>query len=111
MRIIILIALLFSTSCAPVRNIVLPEKKLPLNIAEPAPLDLKEVQFVVITKDNAAKIFENLDKKGVDAVVFALSGADYKALSYNVESIRNYLFLQKQIILLYKNYYEGTNGN
>lgn len=100
----LMIALL--SGCGALRTIGVPLERVPLNLSEPTPLQLNEVEFIVIHKDNAAAAFAELEKSGVVPVVFALTGSDYKALAINVSDIKEYIVLQRKIIRLYKNYYE-----
>ena len=93
-------------SCSTLKTIVDPIDKVPLALSDPDPLELQEVKFVVIHKDNAEKVFAELEKKGLEPVVFALSGADYKALATNTAEIKAFLKLQKKILILYREYYE-----
>ena len=85
---------------------VCPPERLPLNLADPSPVTLNKVKFLVVTKENAAEVFAALEKKGLP-VVFALTGNDYKALALNIDSIKNLLIEQQSIIFLYKEYYES----
>lgn len=75
----------------------------------PPAIDMEKVEFVVIHKDNAKVVFEQLEKKNIQPVVFALTADDYKALAINASEIKSYLLLQRKIILLYQDYYEGKN--
>lgn len=88
-------------------TITTPTERVPLNLAPPPKLALKKVEFVVIHKDNAEAIFKELEARGLQPVVFALTGSDYKALATNVGDIKNHILLQRKIIILYKDYYEG----
>jgi len=104
--IVSLLMLCMLTGCG-LNTFTTPTERVPLNLSQPAPLKLKKVEFVVIHKDNAATVFAELEKQGLQPVVFALTGADYKALAINVGDIKTHLLLQRKIIILYKHYYEG----
>ena len=84
-----------------------PTKRIPLNLIQPNPMKLRPVSFLVIHKDNAQATFKKLEEQGLQPVVLALTGADYKSLAVNMNEIKNYIRLQRKIIILYKDYYEG----
>lgn len=104
---LVIMLAIFSSGCS-LSTFTTPTERVPLNLSDPAPLQLNKVEFIVIHKDNAEAAFAELEKKGLVPVVFALTGSDYKALAINVNDIKEYLILQRKIIRLYKNYYEGS---
>lgn len=102
-----IIALLLLSGCtSSLTTITKPVEKLPLKIQRPVPLVMRPVKFVVITKESAGAVFEEMEKQGLQPVLFGLSGADYKALSINIKDIQNFIATQNKIIILYKSYYE-----
>lgn len=82
-----------------------------LQIADPPPVELEKFQWVVITKDNAEKIFDDMKAQGQPPVLFALTDKGYEAMSINTTKIQEFLKLQKSVILAYKKYYEEDNSN
>lgn len=106
MKYIMLVMCTLLCSCSAIVPISTPLEKTPLSLADADPMDLQDVSFLVIHKDNAAKTFADLEKKGIEPVVFALTGADYKALATNMAEIKSFLKLQKKILILYRDYYE-----
>ena len=106
-----LIAILLSSCAAGVKmfeSYSLEKKREPLALENPAPLELQDVNWVIITKDNAEEVFEKVknDKNG-DYALFALTDTGYEKLALNFADIRNKLAEQRQIILSYKEYYES----
>tara|TARA_Y100001963_G_scaffold60754_1_gene84862 strand:- start:1200 stop:1559 length:360 start_codon:yes stop_codon:yes gene_type:complete len=106
-----LIALLLSSCAAGVKTIQsykIEKKRESLAIEDPAPLQLQDVDWIIITKDNADEVFEKVknDKNG-DYALFALTDTGYEKLALNFADIRNKLAEQRQIILSYKEYYES----
>lgn len=81
-------------------------ERTPLNLAEPAPLKARDFRFIIITRDNAEMMFDELEKQGADPVVFALTDDGYTQLSLTIAEIRILLASQKSIIAKYKEYYE-----
>ena len=83
------------------------KKKEPLDLPMPVPLDLIDVEWIVVTKDNIDEVMEKVKAEGGDYALFAVTDEGYKKLSTNFADIRNKLYEQNQIILSYKEYYES----
>ncbi len=100
--------LLFS-ACAPkpieVNTTVVEKTKL--DMKDPKPIKMNDVEFFIITKDNATEIFKELEAKNVDVVLYGLSDNGYENMSINMANIKRYILEQRQIINSYRNYYEG----
>ena len=77
-----------------------------LNLADPPPLQAREIKWVIITKDNAEKVFAELEKSGVDIVLFGLTDEGYEQLAMTMAELRNHIATQRSIIIKYKEYYE-----
>ena len=82
--------------------------KVPLNISQPQPLNLKKVKWILITPENADRVFSELKAQGVDPVLFGVMDKGYIDLSENMEKVQGFIVLQKQIIEKYKEYYESN---
>ena len=112
---ILLLGLLavFLTSCgSSVKEIAVTtvaQEKTPLNIPNPDPLQMRDVEWIIVTKDNAMEIFEEIKSAGGEYSVFAVTDTGFEALSLNFSDIRNRLAEQRQIIISYKKYYEPTD--
>ena len=83
------------------------KKRAKLDLADPQPLELQDVEWIIITKDNAEEVFEKVKSSGGDYALFAVTDEGYEKLSLNLADIRNKLAEHRQIILSYKEYYEG----
>ena len=106
-----LTAILLSSCAAGVKVIAtytIEKKREPLALADPKPLALQDIDWIIITKDNADEVFEKIknDKNG-DYALFALTDNGYEKLALNFADIRNKIAEQRQIILSYKDYYES----
>lgn len=77
-----------------------------LSLPNPQPLDLRDVEWVVVTRENAEQVFAELEKKGEPIAIFGLTTQGYEALSLNIADIKTYLGTQKEILLQYREYYE-----
>ena len=72
-------------------------------------LELKEVQFYVVTEENYAKVFEELRKKNYTPVIFGMSDDGYAEQAVNMAKILQLVQQQKAIIVAYKEYYNDTS--
>jgi len=113
---ILLLGLLavFLTSCgSSVKEIqvsTVEVSKIPLNLPSLDPLQLQGVEWIIITKDNAMEIFEEIKSKGGEYSLFALTDTGYEKLALNFTDIRNRLAEQRQLLLSYQEYYEPEEG-
>ena len=80
-------------------------------MSDPDALELEEVKWIVVTRDNAEQIFAELEKSGKPIALFGMTTDTYEALTLNMNDIKAYLVTQKQILIKYREYYEGeTDG-
>ena len=103
---------LFLNGCAAVavkelQSYKIEKKREPLDLPMPVPLELLDVEWIVVTKDNVDEVMEKVKAEGGDYALFAVTDEGYKKLSTNFADIRNKLYEQNQIILSYREYYEG----
>ena len=89
-----------------ISNYKIEKKREPLDLPMPVPLELIDVEWIVVTKDNVDEVMEKVKAEGGDYALFAITDEGYKKLSTNFADIRNKLYEQNQIILSYKEYYE-----
>ena len=112
MKNIILLSLLavFLTSCGSsvqeIQVTTVEVSKTPLNLPNPDPLKLQDVEWIIITKDNANEIFERIKSAGGEYALFAVEDTGYEKLQINFTDIRNKLAEQRQLLLAYREYYE-----
>tara|TARA_B100001094_G_scaffold169602_1_gene164035 strand:- start:419 stop:775 length:357 start_codon:yes stop_codon:yes gene_type:complete len=103
--------ILLLTNCAAavkeISTYKVEKKKEPLSLPALSPLELQDVKWVIITKDNAEEVFEQLKADGNDYALFALTDKGYEQLALNIADIRTALAMQRQIIISYQEYYEG----
>ena len=113
MKNILLLGLLavFLSSCSEsvqeIQVTTIEVSKTPLNLPNPDPLKLQDVEWIIITKDNAMEIFEKLKAAGGEYALFAVEDTGYEKIQVNYTDIRNKLAEQKQLLLAYKEYYES----
>ena len=113
MKNILLLGLLavFLSSCSKsvqeIQVTTVEVSKTPLNLPNPDPLKLQDVEWIIITKDNAMEIFEKLKAAGGEYALFAVEDTGYEKIQINFTDIRNKLAEQRQLLLAYKEYYES----
>lgn len=100
-------ASLFGPSVKQIETVKVEVSKPALNLPNPEPLKLRETKWIVVTTENADKVFEELEKKGQPVALFALTADGYEALSINIADIKTFIGTQKEIIIQYRDYYEG----
>ena len=105
---------LFLTGCAgnkvkPESKVVIQkviEKKLPLNIAAPEPLNLDHVEWVIVTRENIDEVWAQIEGDNEGVALFALRHGDYEKLAMNIVEIRKLIGEYVIILKQYKEYYE-----
>ena len=103
---------MFLTSCSSIKPLEvfnLEVKREPLKLEDPKIADFEDLNWYIITSENAEEMFSKLKEKNLDPVLFGLSDDGYEALSKNFAQIRHYIQKQNLIIESYKNYYEPSN--
>jgi hypothetical protein len=69
------------------------------------PITTRNVQWIVITRENAEEKFAELEVAGNSVVIIGLAGADYENLALNLNDLRTFIQQQNSIIIAYENYY------
>ncbi len=77
-----------------------------LNLTPPAPLTPRATRWIVITPENAEQVWKDLQARNIDLVLFAITDDGYEEMSMTHAEIRNFINLQRQIIIKYQEYYE-----
>ena len=83
---------------------VLTEKDINQHVER---LELEQLQWIIITSDNAEEVFTRLEEAGIDPVLFGLTDKDFELLAKNFARIRNQLKITNDLLDKYKEYYEG----
>ena len=82
------------------------EKKLPLNIGDPEPLDLQHIEWVIVTRDNIEEVWAEIEGDNEGVALFALRHGDYERLALNIADIRSVIGEYVIILKRYREYYE-----
>ena len=97
------------TSCSGVKQLEIFKTEVErekLNLKKPTPLELEQLQWIIITSDNAEEVFTRLEDAGIDPVLFGLTDKDFELLAKNFARIRNQLKITNDLLDKYKEYYE-----
>lgn len=87
-----------------------PLERVPLDLPSVDPITLDEVEWILITPENAESVWQDLEKKNYDVVLFGLTDRGYENLSVNTAKIKQLVIQQKSVIAAYKRYYEQTES-
>ena len=74
---------------------------------KPTPLQIEQLEWIIITSNNAEEVFKKLEEQGIDPVIFGLTDKDFQLLAKNFARIRNHLKVTNDLLDKYKEYYEG----
>jgi hypothetical protein len=117
MRILLLLPVLLLAGCAsfgwspsvkPIEVQTKAVERTRLNLADPAPLQGRELTWIVITPENAEEVWKRLKEENTDLVLFAITDDGYEQLALTMAELRNFIASQRAIIVKYKEYYEPT---
>ena len=81
-------------------------KRQELNLNKPTPLQIEQLEWIIITSNNAEEVFKRLEEQGIDPVLFGLTDKDFQLLAKNFARIRNHLKVTNDLLDKYKEYYE-----
>ena len=104
-----LILSIFLTNCSGVKQLEIFKQEVPrakLDLEKPTPLQLENLQWIIITSENADEVFKKLEEKGIDPVLWGLTDKDFELLAKNFARIRNQLMVTNNLLDKYKEYYE-----
>lgn len=97
-------ALLILSNCANKPEIITQpeyiEKDIPV-ISRPDPINLLDMNFIVVTENNIDSIIKDLKSTG-EFVLIAMTVDDYENLSLNIAELRRYIEQQKAVIIYYE---------
>jgi hypothetical protein len=70
---------------------------------------MKDVDYIVVTKENVNEVWAELEASGKSVVLFALTADGYENLALNNADIIRYLSEQRAVVVAYKEYYEKAD--
>ena len=98
------------SSCSSVKQLEVFKTEVPrtkLDLPDPETPIVNELNWIIITSDNAEEVFAKLKEKNIDPVLFGLTDDDYETLAVNFAQIRAYMIKQKLTLDQYREYYEA----
>jgi len=108
----ILLTFLLS-SCSSVKQLEVFKTEVPrapLNLPDPETPRIDDLNWIIITSENAEEVFAKLKEQNVDPVLFGLTDDDYETLAVNFAQIRAYMIKQKLTLDQYREYYESQES-
>ena len=102
------------SSCSSVKQLEIFKTEVPrakLDLPDPASPRIQDLNWVIITSENAEEVFAKLKEQNIDPVLFGLTDDDYEILAVNFAQIRAYMIKQKMTLQQYREYYESTAEN
>ena len=113
--VILVLLLLALAGCSGVPKTVTyqakPIDRQDLILPKTDPLDLEDVDWFIVTPENAEESFEKLKNQKLEVVFFAITEKGYEKLSINNQKMLKMLSDQNAVIMAYKKYYEDTENN
>jgi hypothetical protein len=98
---------------ATVQPVVVQSKPLArptLSLPRVEPFRARDVEWTVITPDNAEQIFEDLETSGQAVVLFGVTETGYENIALNTSQSLRVIMQQKAVIAGYEKYYIEANG-
>tara|TARA_R100001510_G_C7646884_1_gene204211 strand:- start:1747 stop:1980 length:234 start_codon:yes stop_codon:yes gene_type:complete len=68
----------------------------------PREIDLKQLEWIVITPDNWEEQLERIEKQEGELVFLAMTVPDYEVMSYNMQEIKRYITELKDVVVYYR---------
>ena len=82
-------------------------EKLPLSLVNPVPLELQEVEWIIVTEENIEEVWQLLKDDNEGVALFALRHGDYERLALNIKDIRAQIGEYVIVLKKYREYYES----
>ena len=100
------------SSCSSVKQLEVFKTEVPrakLDLPDPETPKVQDLNWIIITSENADEVFVKLKEKNIDPVLFGLTDDDYETLAVNFAQIRAYMIKQKLTLDQYREYYESDD--
>jgi len=95
------------SSVKPLEIKVSPVKQVNLTLPKVDPLILEQLEWWIINRDNAETVFNELEKKGYDEVIFGVTDKGYEIMTVNNAKILSLVQQQRAIIYAYEKYHNA----
>ena len=100
------------SSCSSAKQLEIFKTEVPrakLDLPDPETPKIEDLNWIIITSENADEVFAKLKEKNIDPVLFGLTDDDYETLAVNFAQIRAYMIKQKLTLDQYREYYESDD--
>ena len=94
----------------PIEITTAPAEKPVLTLPTVDQLNLRPVDWKIITRENYEQAFAEIESSGRPVAMFSLSDEGYANLGLNFSDIRAMVQQQQAIIVAYENYYKSNNA-
>jgi hypothetical protein len=81
-------------------------ERTPLRLPDPPLPQARELEWIVVTPDNAESVWQRLRDANTDVVLFAITDDGYETLALTMAELRNFIAQQRAILRRYREYYE-----
>lgn len=96
---------------SPIQITSAPAERPPLVLPPVDTLTMRPVEWTVVTRDNVDQVFAQLEARGQNLALFALTDTGYENLGLNFSDIRQLVQQQRAIIVAYENYVNTNTEN
>ena len=101
-------AVITLSSCSSIPSVIdintKPVKKPSLIVPEVDKFTTRPIEWIVLTPENQEQVFQDLQNKEIDVVLYAITDDGYKNLSLNMADIIKLVKQQQAIIAAYEKY-------
>lgn len=89
-------------------DVIVPvvQTKAKLQVADPAPMKLGKVKWIVVTEKNWDQVVAKIKGEGKIVVLYAVDGKNFKQIQVNEAEAVRYIRQVRSNVKAYKNYYE-----
>ena len=94
----------------PIEITTAPAEKPVLTLPTVDQLNLRPVDWKIITRENYEQAFAEIESSGRPVAMFSLTDEGYANLGLNFSDIRAMVQQQQAIIVAYENYYKSNNA-
>jgi len=109
-NILIVSTLLLVTACSSRPDQIVvdtrPIERSPLVLPQVDEFSSRNVEWIIITPDNAQEVFDKLQAEGKPVVIFGLTENGWENLTLNMADLLKLVQQQKAIITAYEGYYQ-----
>ena len=107
---LIILSIISGCSSMPKQIVVSAEpiEKPKLILPKSDELDLRDVEWIILVKDNWEEKWAELEKSGEALAFFAITDSGYENLGLNYSDLRAFIQQQDAIITAYKSYYQES---